>query len=128
MKALINSIALSLALLVSTSSNAGKLDDLLQQVKQQQVKNQQVQNQREEDFSGDLNHWRKELATAQDQFDQVKAKADQLNAQFDQQETQLGSLEQELGLATDNLGEVFGVVRQMTGEFSADFANSIISA
>ncbi|MCE0557152.1 MotA/TolQ/ExbB proton channel family protein [Motilimonas sp. E26] len=120
-------IFLTFSLLLSSLASANQLDDLLQQVKQQQAKNQQTNSQRESDFKGDLAHWRNELAQAQARFDQVKGKADLLNAQFDQQELQLAQLEQDLSLATDNLGEVFGVVRQMTGEFASDFSRSIIS-
>ena len=128
MKSRLVTLTLTLGVLLSPMASATQLDDLLQQVKQQQAKNQQVQNQREADFAGDLAHWRKELATAQARFNQVKSQADILNNQFDQQEIALAELEQELTLATDNLGEVFGVVRQMTGEFAGDFSNSLISA
>ncbi|MCE2570725.1 MotA/TolQ/ExbB proton channel family protein [Motilimonas eburnea] len=107
---------------------ANQLDDLLQQVKAQQAKNQQVDNARKADFSKDLAYWREQLAKAQAEHQVIKAQTDALNAQFDQQEQTLAELEESLAIATDNLGEVFGVVRQVTSEVSEDFASALITS
>ena len=49
----------------------------------------------------------------------------QLSAEFDDNESQLSELEEKLTLKLGNLGEMFGVVRQVAGQTKGEFENSI---
>ena len=51
--------------------------------------------------------------------------SDQLSAEFDDNESQLSELEEKLTLKLGNLGEMFGVVRQVAGQTKGEFENSI---
>ena len=49
--------------------------------------------------------------------------SDQLSAEFDDNESQLSELEEKLTLKLGNLGEMFGVVRQVAGQTKFEFEN-----
>ena len=51
--------------------------------------------------------------------------SDQLSAEFDDNESRLSELEEKLTLKLGNLGEMFGVVRQVAGQTKGEFENSI---
>ncbi|MFO6424545.1 MotA/TolQ/ExbB proton channel family protein [Motilimonas sp. KMU-193] len=128
MKIVIKALFSGLIAILAMPVMANQLDELLQQVKAQQAKNQQVNQQRQADFEHDIAYWREQLAKAQAEHQVIKAQADALGAQFDQQEQTLSELEENLAVASDNLGEVFGVVRQVSNEVSQDFASSLITS
>ena len=48
-----------------------------------------------------------------------------LIAEFDENEKQLSELEEKLTLKLGNLGEMFGVVKQVSGQTRGEFKNSI---
>ena len=52
--------------------------------------------------------------------------SDQLSAEFDDNESQLSELEEKLTLKLGNLGEMFGVVRQVAGQTKGEFENEKI--
>jgi biopolymer transport protein ExbB len=51
--------------------------------------------------------------------------SDKLSADFDANEKVLSELEEKLTLKLGNLGEMFGVVRQVAGQTKGEFENSI---
>jgi len=110
------------------TATASSLDDLLQKVKLQQQQNQHQNGARNEDFSKDLQYWQDKLTSAQEQLNQAQRQASEQGLRFDESEKALASLEAELDLSKDNLGELFAVVSQISGEFAAAMQGSLIAA
>lgn len=124
--------SLSCALLtlcaIAMPAQANKLDDLLQKVNAAQQQNSDKNVLRKDDFMGDLTHWQEKLTSAQARLNLAKTQAGEKGALFEGNEKTLTSLDSELDLAKGNLGELFGVVRQISGEFAGSIKGSVISA
>lgn len=104
------------------------LDILLLKVKSQQSENRALEAQRDSEFSADVSVWQEKLKTAQARLANEKALAVQQGDKFDNNEKSLASLSDTLAMSKENLGELFGVVRQVSGDFSGQLQGSIISA
>jgi len=104
------------------------LDSLLLKVQSQQSQNRALEAQRDNDFSADVTVWQKKLKAAQAELVKQKALAKEQGQQFDNNEKVLASLSETLSASKENLGELFGVVRQVSGDFSGQLQGSIISA
>lgn len=119
----------TLLLLVSVNvyANTNTLDELLLKVKSQQKQTRLVESERKQQFSGDLSEWKATLNNVQQRLAKAKQQAQTLGLVFDDNEKKLAQLETDLELAKDNLGELFGVVRQVSGEFAADIEQSVVS-
>ena len=57
-----------------------------------------------------------------------RERTDQLNAQFDQNEIELTALSERLRIRMGNMGELFGVVRQVAGDTQGIVDTSLVSA
>ncbi len=123
-------IALISTLLVGTSfAQAPKnLDALLLQVKNERVEMKKELNEREKRFVGEKNKQASLLAQAKKELARQEAITKKLQATFTANDKVLGKLEEELTIAKGNLGEMFGVVKQVAGDFKGQFENSNISA
>ena len=117
----------SLLFLISVNLYANTLDELLLTVKSQQQQTRLLESERKQQFSGDLSEWQASLNKAQQRLAMAKQQAQTLGLAFDDNEKKLAQLATDLELAKDNLGELFGVVRQVSGEFAADIEQSVIS-
>ncbi|MFT7455442.1 MAG: biopolymer transport protein ExbB [Marinobacter maritimus] len=129
MKLFINLIcALLLLLGLTMPVQANKLDDLLQKVSTEQQQNSHKNMLRKDDFMGNLKHWQKKLVSAQARLNLAQSQATEKGVLFDVNEKTLTALETKLALSKGNLGELFGVVRQISGEFADSIKGSVISA
>ncbi len=117
-----------LCLFAVFSVNAQSLDSLLNKVKAEQKSSRQAEAEREKNFSGSVQQWQQKLAQAQARLAAAKQTSTQLSERFDNNEKQLAELDADLSLATENLGELFGVVRQVSREFGGGLETSVISA
>ena len=68
------------------------------------------------------------LADAEKALAQEKARSTSLQSQFDANEKKLTNLTTTLATREGNLGEVFGTVRQIAGQFKSSLDSSVISA
>lgn len=109
-------------------SSANTLDTLLLKVQVQQQQNRNVEAQRHSDFSADLSVWKNKLKAAQKRLQAAKQDALQKGQTFDNNEKQLAELSETLTINKQNLGELFGVVRQVSADFSGQIQGSVISA
>ena len=127
-----NSILLALCFCLPTfayaNSSANTLDSLLLKVKAQQSENRSIESQRNTDFSADLSIWQEKLKVAQQRLALAKKDAAEKGAAFESNEQQLVELTETLNINKENLGELFGVVRQVAGDFSGQIQGSVISA
>ncbi len=104
------------------------LDQLLVDIKKEQTQENQIAAKRKEEFMNSKAQQAKILATAKKQLAALEAKTSTLSASFEKNEKELSSLESDLNIASGTLGEMFGVVKQTSGDLKSLFQTSIISA
>ncbi len=127
MKNLIHSTVAAL-LLVSGAASAQSLDQLLEQTRQAAQQQDAMNAEREQEFVNDRNRQRELLGQARAELAAQERRSDQLKASFDENEKTLADLETTLNERMGNLGEMFGVVKQMAGDLRGKIESSIISA
>jgi biopolymer transport protein ExbB len=120
------SLLLALLFILPLSAN-DSLDDLLKSVEKASISNQKIDDERLEAFLADKSSKEKMLKKAQEELSNEKAYTDELRATIDANEKELAALEEKLKLRVGALGEMFGVVRQMGGDFKASVIDSSTS-
>ncbi|WP_341503571.1 MotA/TolQ/ExbB proton channel family protein [Gallaecimonas sp. GXIMD4217] len=135
MKTVLKSVVLAAAVALSAqpvlaadAPKAKNLEELLQQVKKDRLSEGRINKQREQEFLSERADKQALLRKAKAELAAEKSRGEQLAADFAENEKTLSQLEEELTLAVGNLGEAFGIVRQVAGDLNSRFQNSIISA
>lgn len=125
----LTTIAILSSLIGSSYAQVPKtLDALLNQVRKERVEKKKELNERERRFVNEKNKQQKLLLDAQKELRRQEAITKKLQTTFNANEKVLGKLEEDLTIAKGNLGEMFGVVKQVAGDFKGQFENSNISA
>ncbi|WP_456378129.1 MotA/TolQ/ExbB proton channel family protein [Thiolapillus sp.] len=110
------------------AAKAGDLDSLLKEVKQAKAEEARLNKQREAEFLKDKNRQAQLLAAAKEKLATEKARGESLKQQFDENEQKLAEAEETLERRQGNLGELFGVVRQVAGDVAGILDASLVSA
>jgi biopolymer transport protein ExbB len=118
-----------LALAMPFAANAQEtLDELLQRVQQAAQEEQRIDQQRLQRFINERNNQRQLLEQARAELRAEEQRSDRLQNEFDENELQLVELETTLDERMGNLGELFGVVRQVAGDMRGNLQESMVSA
>ncbi len=104
------------------------LDELLQRVQQAAQEEQRVDQQRLQRFINERNNRSQMLEQARADLRREEQRSDRLQNEFDQNELKLVELETTLDERMGNLGELFGVVRQVAGDMRGNLRESMVSA
>lgn len=104
------------------------LDELLQRVQQAAQEEQRVDQQRLQEFIDQRNNQRQLLEQARAELQAEEERSDRLQNEFDENELELVELETTLDERMGNLGELFGVVRQVAGDMRGNLQESMVSA
>ncbi|MDX1570772.1 MAG: MotA/TolQ/ExbB proton channel family protein [Xanthomonadales bacterium] len=129
MKKLISIALLSLvAAGMAGAQQGGTLDQLLEQTRQAAEQTNRINQQREQEFINNRNQQRNLLAQARADLAAAERRSDQLKNQFDENEKALADLETVLNERMGNLGEMFGVVKQMANDLRGKINSSPISS
>jgi biopolymer transport protein ExbB len=104
------------------------LDQLLDQTRRAAEQQGQINKQREAEFVSQRNQQRQLLAQARADLAAEERRSDRLKTEFDNNEKQLADLETVLNERMGNLGEMFGVVRQVASDLKGKLDDSIISS
>lgn len=107
--------------------SADTLDELLKDVQNRANQESQLWKKREAEFKQQKNKQAGLLSAAQNELAALEAEGKRLAETFDANEKKLAVLEEELNIAVGTLGEVFGVVRQVSGDFRGVVESSVIS-
>lgn len=107
---------------------AKTLEGLLQQVKQFQQQETALNIQREVKFKQSKQDQKTLLNKAKAQLKAEQKKADELKNSFDANEKHLAQKEDQLRLRIGNLGEMFGVVRQVADDLNGTLHTSLTRA
>jgi len=121
-------VAAALSLAASGAIAAESLGDLLDQTRDVRATKQKENAEREREFLENRDRQAELLAEARRQRDAAEARSKRLSAAFDANELALAELETRMEQRVGNLGELFGVVRQVAGDGSAILYNSLSSA
>ncbi|MFT5592712.1 MAG: biopolymer transport protein ExbB [Oceanicoccus sp.] len=107
--------------------NIKSLQQLLQQVKDDGLKETSIHKERERVFLQDATKQKQALKTSKAELKQVRQETEQLKNTFDKNEENLANLEDELRKRMGNLGEMFGVVRQVSQDVASIRENSLLA-
>ncbi|MEM1411121.1 MAG: MotA/TolQ/ExbB proton channel family protein [Pseudomonadota bacterium] len=127
MKAL--KLMIAAALLAASGSVAAQtLEDLARQVQEAVATEGQINAAREAEFTRDRNNQRNLLAQARQELANETARSDRLKNEYDVNERELAELETVLAERMGNLGELFGIVRQASGDVQSTLSDSMVSS
>jgi biopolymer transport protein ExbB len=118
------------ALLLAASFPAGAqtLDELARIVRDAASTEAKINQEREARFVRERNNQRQLLAEARQELAAENNRSDRLRDEYDQNERTLADLETTLAERMGNLGELFGVVRQASGDVQAALDDSMVTA
>jgi len=127
--ALLTTALFSVQLALPTSAvAAATLDELLQQVKNTRAQEAEANAQRLKEFTANRADQAKVLASAQQAQAAAEARSTALSSEFDNNEKEINDVNALLKQRQGNLGELFGVTRQVAGDTANVMEQSIISA
>jgi biopolymer transport protein ExbB len=104
------------------------LDELLEQTRSAREREAQANKEREAKFLAERNKQAELTGSARAELTEQQRRGAALSATFDANEKKLTELQAQLDSRAGNLGEMFGVVRQVANDFSSVVRNSLISA
>src|SRR6185503_1585087 len=108
-------------------ASADTLDDLLAETQKARAAEAEENKKREAEFMSSRDRQKALFDEAQAKHNAAQARSDNLSKQFDANEVTLADLETKLKAREGNLGELFGVTRQVAGDASANIYNSLTS-
>jgi biopolymer transport protein ExbB len=109
-------------------ASPGNLDELLEQTRSARQHEAQMNVEREKRFIAEREKRAELLNTARTELAAQRARTASLSGSFDAGEKKLAELQAQLDARAGNLGEMFGVLRQVATDFSSTVHNSIITA
>jgi len=120
--------ALAACAAAASGSSAETLDELLEETKNARAIEARENAQREQEFLAQRERQRSLVESARRERDAAQAESQQVSARFDANELELNELETLLQSRQGNLGELFGVTRQVAADLSSVVYNSLVSA
>lgn len=112
----------------AAESNSNSLNELLNKISQYQKSENSQNKAREAEFKNNIAKQQQLLSEAKAELARQQQRAKELKHQFDENEKLLSEREEDLRLQTGNLGEMFGVVRQVAGDLNVLLADSLTTA
>lgn len=109
-------------------AGAQTLDELAEIVRRSAETEGQINQQREAEFLRDRDNQRNLLAQARAEKKREEQRSDNLKTEYDRFERELAELTTVLQERMGNLGELFGIVRQSSGDIQAALNDSMVSA
>ena len=123
------SIVFALSFLVFCPvADAQTLEELSRIVREAVNTEATINKEREAEFLRERSNQAKLLAQARQELASENARSDRLRDEYDQNERSLAELETTLAERMGNLGELFGVVRQTSGDVQAALDDSMVTA
>ena len=110
------------------TATAQTLEELARIVSEAARSEAQINQEREARFVRERNNQRQLLAEARQELANENARSDRLRNEYDQNERTLADLETTLAERMGNLGELFGYVRQASGDVQAALEDSMVTA
>ncbi|MBY5921154.1 MotA/TolQ/ExbB proton channel family protein [Ferrimonas balearica] len=121
-------LTFSAAPMAAEQTPAQTLDQLLNQIKQSRQSEARINKQREAEFVAERADKQKLLRDAKAALAAEKQRGEDLATSFTNNDQEIDRLSRDLATATGDLGEMFGVVRQVSGDMSGQLNASLVSA
>ncbi len=112
---------------ITTVKTAESLSALLDNIKNFEKKENEIFSERLATFSQQKKKQNRLLKQAKNDLNKTNALSKKLTAQFNKNEKSIAQLKTQLKEQSGNLGELFGVVKQVSGDARAKFENSFIT-
>jgi biopolymer transport protein ExbB len=106
----------------------GNLDELLEQTRRARQHDAQLNQEREARFLADHSKQAALVNEARAELTEQQHRSASLSGEYDANDKRIADLQKELDSRAGNLGEMFGVVRQVANDFSSVVGSSLISA
>ena len=113
--------------LLEKLQNIETMEKLLEITKTDSITTGMINEEREEKFLSARNSQRELLEEAKIRLDQEEERSVRLQKEFEENEKVLEEIGETLRIRIGNFGELFGVVRQVSGEAIATVKNSLVS-
>jgi biopolymer transport protein ExbB len=110
------------------AAEAQTLEELAGIVREAANTEAKINQEREAQFVRERNNQNKLLGQARQELADENSRSDRLREEYDQNERALAELETTLAERMGNLGELFGVVRQSSGDIQAALDDSMVTA
>ncbi len=124
----LNYILIAALLALPVMASGQTLDELLQEVERAAQDEARINEERLQRFLDDRDNQQQLLEQARTERAAQERLSDQLRDSYDDNERELAELETVLDERLGNLGELFGVVRQVAGDFRSNIEDSMTSA
>jgi biopolymer transport protein ExbB len=121
-------LAASPALAADEAPRAKSLDELLKQVQSGWRTERSEIQRREEEFKQAKQEQQRKLADAKATRAHEERRSEEMEQRFEENEVQITELEETLRERLGNLGELFGVVRQVAGDTGGHVESSLVSS
>ncbi len=121
-------IMMAATMAISGNAAAQTLEELADIVARAATEEGRINEQREAEFVSQRDNQRNLLAQARRELQREEARSDRLKADYDRLERELAELETVLQERMGNLGELFGIVRQASGDIQSSLDDSMVSA
>ena len=112
---------------LARGASAETLDELLEQTRNSRAIEERANAAREKEFLASRDRQKQLLEQARQARDAAQQRSQQISAKFDANELELNDLETLLKAREGNLGELFGVTRQVAADLSSVVYNSLVS-
>jgi len=106
---------------------ASSLQELLNRVRNARMEEQALNAEREKTFMAETTRQKDLLKEALDNKAALEARSQQLSTTYDSNDKEINNLNQLLQQRTGNLGELFGVTRQVAGDVAGAVSSSMVS-
>jgi biopolymer transport protein ExbB len=120
-------LSLVAGLWLGAGARAETLEDLLEETRNARALEEKELATREQAFLASRDQQKQLLEQARAARDAEQARSQAVSARFDQHELELNDLETLLKAREGNLGELFGVTRQVAADLSSVVFNSLVS-
>jgi len=124
----LNIIVAATLLMASAFVNAQTLEELAESVRQAANSEGKINKQREAEFLSDRNNQRNLLAQAKAELQREEKRSDNLKSEYNRLERELAEQTTILQERMGNLGELFGIVRQSSGDIQAALNDSMVTS
>ncbi|MBT8059813.1 MAG: MotA/TolQ/ExbB proton channel family protein [Gammaproteobacteria bacterium] len=121
-------VLLAAQLVLPAAAAAQSLDDLARAVREAAISEAGIDRERESRFLSERDRQDALLRVARQELASENARSDGLREAYDLNERTLADLETTLAERMGNLGELFGYVRQASGEIQAALEDSMVTA
>ena len=121
-------LILLLSFSVFANANVRSLEDLMNLVQQERIEQIQEFKEREQRFLSEKNKQQALLQKAKVELANLRKIQKKLLAEYSVHEKEITTLQRELNIIVGSMGELFGAVKQVAGDFSGKVSSSIVSA